>query len=87
MKEFLIALIEADRVLQEATDFLIKHKRKIAGEKDKELAQKLISLIKSVITLLEKYSLMGAEVNGFEPHDISSLKTALESLQINLGAI
>ena len=85
MKEFLRALKEAERILQEATDFLLKYKGKVAGEQEKELAQKLISLIKSTITLLERYKEI--KIDGFETHNISAVKSVLESLQTKLGEL
>jgi len=83
MEEFLKALKEAERVLREAWDFIIGH-RKISSKEDNDRIQHLISVVKSILILLERYSI---DTKGFKAQEYSVLKSSLESLQTKLEAL
>ena len=84
MKEFLKTLKEAERILQEAWDLILGHK-KISSKEEKDHILHLISVIKSVLTLLERYNTIS--VQGFKAQDYSALKKSLENLQSKLEAL
>jgi hypothetical protein len=84
MSKFLIALQKAEQVLQEAMNLILKFEGKTAGQ-DKDCAQHLISVIKSVLVLLDRYKT--PEIQGYKPHDISTIKISLEKLQTKLEAL
>jgi hypothetical protein len=83
MDKFLESLQKAEQVLQEAMSFILKFEKKTAGQKD--CAQYLVSVIKSVLALLDRYKT--PEIHGYKPHDISALKISLENLQTKLEVL